>query len=101
MRLTFLAVLGGLAVTAGTAAAGPIERACLSSGRSASMQLCTCIQQAADLTLTGRDQSRAAEFFRDPHQAQVVRQSDRSSDEDFWQRYRAFGQTAEAYCKAG
>lgn len=90
------AVMAALAATG--AAAGPIERACLSSERGASRQLCGCIQQAADLTLSGRDQSRAAAFFRDPHQAQETRQSGRRSDEAFWQRYRSFGQTAEAFC---
>jgi hypothetical protein len=86
------------AVSAPMALAGPIERACNTSGRGADPRLCTCIQQAADLTLTGRDQTRAANFFRDPHQAQEIRQSDRRSDEAFWQRYRAFGDTAEAFC---
>lgn len=96
-----IAVVGGLTVTAEAALAGPIERACMSSGRSANAQLCTCIQQAADLTLSGRDQTRAVAFFRDPHQAQVVRQSGRNGDADFWRRYRAFGQTAEAFCQGG
>ncbi|MDH3263196.1 MAG: hypothetical protein OEM24_04290 [Paracoccaceae bacterium] len=86
------------ALPAPMALAGPIERACNTSGRAASQRLCSCIQQAADLTLTQRDQTRAAKFFRDPHQAQEIRQSDRRSDEAFWQRYRAFGDTAEAFC---
>jgi hypothetical protein len=101
MRHVILATgLAALAATtaAPAVAAGDIERACAAAGRSASAQLCNCIQQAADLTLTGRDQSRAAKFFRDPHQAQEIRQSDRQTDEAFWQRYRAFGQTAEAFC---
>ena len=76
-----------------------IERACLKSDRgSGDRSLCGCIQDAANLTLTARDQRRAAEFFDDPHQAQVVRQSDRRSDEVFWKRYKNFGQTAETFC---
>lgn len=91
------AVLVGLSTAA--AHAGPIERACLSSGRpGVSQGLCGCIQHAADITLGRGDQSRAASFFRDPHQAQVVRQSDSRRDEDFWRRYERFGETAAAYC---
>jgi hypothetical protein len=97
MKHLFLTV--ALCAVPYAASAGTIERACLGSDRSAANpQLCACIQQAADLTLTNRDQSRAAKFFRDPHQAQEVRQSDRASDEEFWRRYRSFGDTAEAFC---
>lgn len=99
MRKVILTAAALTAVSAAAASASAIERACLASGRSgASVQLCRCVQQAADLTLSSRDQSRAVKFFRDPHQAQVVRRSDRRTDEEFWRRYRAFGQTAEAYC---
>lgn len=94
-------ILGAvLAATLAPAAfAGPIERACLNSDRrAASRALCGCIQDVADITLSGRDQRLAASFFRDPHKAQVIRQSDRHSHEVFWQKYKAFGRTAEAYC---
>ena len=77
-----------------------IERACLKSDRgNGNRSLCGCIQDAANLTLTSSDQRKAAKFFSDPHQAQVVRQSDRRSDEAFWERYRNFGQTAEVFCR--
>ncbi len=77
-----------------------IERACLNSERSAGNRaLCGCIQDAANLTLTSRDQRMAAEFFDDPHRAQEIRQSDRRSHEAFWQRYKNFGQTAEIFCQ--
>lgn len=83
----------------GAAFADVIQRACMGSDRpAANVQLCSCIQQAADMTLSGRDQRRAVRFFRDPHEAQVVRQSDRRSDEEFWLRYKSFGETAEAVC---
>jgi len=81
------------------AMAGPIEGACLKSDRKAvSRSLCGCIQQVADMTLTGSDQRRAAGFFRDPDQAQNVRMSKSDSDNAFWARYRSFGDMAEAYC---
>lgn len=81
------------------ASAGPIESACLQSGRqAASRQLCRCIQQAANATLTRGDQRQAAQFFRDPHKSQEIRASRSSRDSEFWARYRRFGETAEAYC---
>ncbi|MGC9418077.1 MAG: hypothetical protein ACP5EN_03810 [Rhodovulum sp.] len=95
-RLALAAVLAALCTPA---VAGPIERACLGSDRpGVSRGLCGCIQNAADLTLTQGDQRQAARFFRDPHQAQEVRQSDRRSDSAFWERYKRFGATAEAFC---
>ncbi|MFC7703977.1 hypothetical protein ACFQXB_07205 [Plastorhodobacter daqingensis] len=82
-----------------TAVAGPIESACLSSGRqAASRALCRCVQQAADATLTRGDQRQAAAFFRDPHKSQEIRASKSASDSAFWARYRQFGATAEAHC---
>jgi hypothetical protein len=98
MKSTMFAVLL-TAGFAGSADAGSIQRACLQSDRARGNQaLCGCIQQAADLTLSNRDQSRAAKFFSDPHEAQEVRQSDRSDDAEFWLRYKSFGETAEAFC---
>lgn len=83
------------------ASAGPIENACLSSGRAPGAALCSCIQRAADATLTRRDQRTAARFFSDPGRAQDVRMSTRESDNAFWARYRQFGATAEAQCARG
>lgn len=82
-----------------TAMAGPIESACLKSDRKvANRALCGCIQQVADMTLKGGDQRKAAKFFKDPDQAQEVRMSKRDSDNEFWARYKNFGETAAAYC---
>ena len=82
-----------------TATAGPIESACLRSDRQAANRaLCGCIQQVADMTLKGSDQRKAAKFFRDPDQAQKVRMSKSDSDNEFWARYKNFGETAAAYC---
>ena len=90
--VAFLPVLSSVAV------AGPIERACLASDRGGSRSLCGCIQQAADMTLSGGDQKRAAKFFKDPEAAHATWTSQSKSDDAFWERYKSFGQTAEAYC---
>lgn len=82
-------------------ASGQISNACMASGRkAANPRLCGCIQAVANSSLRGGgDQSMAASFFKDPHQAQVIRQSDNPRHEDFWQRYKAFTSRAEATCK--
>lgn len=97
VRATLVAVF--LSLMSGTGAAGPIERACLSSDRAgASRTLCGCIQQVADMTLQGGDQRRAAGFFKDPEKAHATWTSQTASDNAFWDRYKNFGATAEAYC---
>lgn len=85
-------------VTSSVAMAGPIERACMASDRGGNSSLCGCIQQAADMTLSGGDQKRAAKFFKDPEAAHATWISQSKSDDAFWERYKSFGQTAEAYC---
>lgn len=80
--------------------AGQIEQACLQSERGYGQRaLCTCIQDAANMTLTPRDQRLAATFFSDPHRAQEVRQSRRRQHEAFWERYENFGVAAETFCR--
>ena len=89
-----------VALLSGPAWANEIERACLKSDRAGGNRtLCGCIQDAANLTLTSRDQRLAASFFRNPDRAQEVRMSDSRRDEVFWDRYQAFGRTAEHYCR--
>jgi hypothetical protein len=102
MRAVILSLFMSVALVpvAGPAAAGAIERACLSSERGGNRALCGCIQAAADRTLTGSDQRKAARFFSDPDQAEEVRMSDRRSDKEFWERYEAFGYFAEVSCTA-
>ena len=86
-------------LTTPLAMAGPIDSACARSERSArSNQLCSCIQQVADQTLSRGDQRRAARFFRDAEAAQEVRMSKSDADNAFWTRYKNFAATAEAYC---
>ena len=87
-----------LPAMSGVALAGPIERACMASDRGGNRSLCGCIQQAADMTLTGSDQKRAAKFFKNPDAAHATWVSQSASDDAFWERYKSFGQTAEAYC---
>ena len=87
-------------ITAPLAVAGPIDSACISSDRArGNSPLCGCIQQVANQTLSRSDQRRAAAFFRDPHQAQVVRMSKSNADNAFWARYKQFAGAAEAYCR--
>lgn len=91
------ALLAGL--TPAPSSAGAIDRACrLSDRTAASPRLCRCIQQVADQSLSRGEQRTVAKWFSDPHQAQVVRQSDRRSDERLWLRYKAFGENAARSC---
>ena len=91
--------IAAILLTAPFAEAGPIDNACIRSERGArSAGLCGCIQQVADQTLSRADQRRAAGFFRNAQAAQDVRMSKRAADNQFWDRYKAFAATAEAYC---
>lgn len=96
----FAVILAMCGLAASPAGAGSIERACLKSDRgSGQRNLCGCIQSAADITLTVRDQKLAASFFANPEKAQKVRTSNRRGDEAFWDRYSEFGQIAQVYCR--
>jgi len=89
----------GLAALPSLTLAGPIERACLQSDRAAVTRvLCSCIQGVADASLRGNEQRQTAQFFYDPQLAQDTRQSNRSSDERLWQRWRDFASLAERHC---
>ena len=78
---------------------GPLNKACLSSDRKArSRALCGCIQAVANNTLSGSQQRLAVSFYADPHKAQVIRQSDNASHEEFWKAYKNYGQTAKRTC---
>jgi len=79
---------------------GAVGKACMDAGRSdASAQLCSCVQRAANETLNGGDQSRAADFFADPERAEATRMSSSRSDDAFWSRYRDFANAAERMCQ--
>ena len=82
-------------------AANLIERACLKAGRTgATRELCGCIQRVANQSLGKSDQRLAASFFKKPHKAQVIRQSDRASHEAFWTRYKKWSASAKETCGA-
>lgn len=94
--MLLLAILASLPAAAH---AGPIGNACLKSDRSAATRpLCNCIDNAARSTLNRGDQRMAAKFFKDPHRAQEIRQSDRRSHEVFWKRYKTFLSEAQRRC---
>jgi len=99
MRAIFPAA-AALFIWTGSAQAQAIENACLRSDRETSSRaLCGCIQQAANLTLTAKDQKLASAFYGDPQKAQDVRQSNRRSHERFWDRYKDYAEMALTYCK--
>lgn len=76
-----------------------LETACSRSARAAASGiLCGCIQEVANLTLTASDQRLALSFFKDPQKAQDIRQSDSSSHEKFWGRYKQFTNAARDLC---
>ena len=92
--LVFLTACGGGRVS------GPVSKACMAADRkSASTQLCSCVQQAANQTLNGSEQRRAAKFFKEPQDAQDTRQSKSYSENQFWDRYKRFSSTAEQMCR--
>lgn len=87
---------------AGPAAAGVIERECLSAPRAGGDRaLCACVQRVADATLTPRDQREVARFLRDPDRAEQARRRDDPAAEAFWARFTAFGDAAERSCAPG
>lgn len=99
MRKSYFVVFAAVLAACGPRVSGEIGQACLAGGRSAANpQLCSCIQQVANQSLSGRDQRRAATFFADPQLAQDIRQADGRANEAFWQRYRAFYQQAQQSC---
>ncbi len=100
-KLSLMALGLALALTAipMTADTSRIKSACLQSDRlGATSSRCSCIQKVANKSLTRSDRRLASKFFSDPHKAQEIRQSDRRSHEEFWKRYRAFGDAAQATC---
>lgn len=98
-KLLSIAATGLMLVGPQAAFAGPIEKACLRSDRpQATRAMCRCVDSVAQSTLTRSEQRRAASFFSDPDRAQQVRMSKTASDNAFWDRYRAFGASAEQYC---
>ncbi|MEQ3711687.1 MAG: hypothetical protein ABNH38_10765 [Tateyamaria sp.] len=78
---------------------GPIYSACRKADRKqASRSQCGCVQAVANQSLDPSDQRRGAGFFTDPQKAQDVRTSERSIDERFWLRWKAYGDKAAQIC---
>lgn len=96
MRTLILA--GTLLCVALPLQANTIRNACLTAPRAGDVNTCTCIQSAADRTLSKQDQKLAASFFANPDRSEEVRRSDTRRHDAFWKRYQAFGQMAEAFC---
>lgn len=91
IALTTLTACGG-GVT------GAIGNACMDADRrAANPALCSCVQRAANATLTGREQTRAAAFFDNPQLAQDTRKASPSGR--FWTRYKEFSRTAKRMCR--
>ena len=79
---------------------GDVGKACMAAGRSAANSaLCSCVQQSANHTLSGRDQKLAATFFEEPQKAQDVRQASGPVNNAFWDRYKIFTRQAEMSCR--
>lgn len=98
-RLVLLGALVFLAACGGGRVSGDVGEACIAADRNAaSTQLCSCVQQAASLTLNASDQRRAATFFEDPQLAQDARQSRNSSSSRFWKRYKDFSAKSKQMC---
>ncbi|UUV06906.1 hypothetical protein [Ruegeria sp. YS9] len=88
-----------LTAVAPVADAAQIRQACMASDRSAATRdRCSCIQRVADQALTRSDQKTVAKWFKDPHQAQVLKMSKTARDDALWDRYQNFGQMAQAIC---
>lgn len=100
MKTPVFAAITSLILLAPVAAfAGPVENACNRSDRPGTNRaLCRCIDAVASQTLTRSEQRRAARFFSNPDEAQSVRMSRSAADNEFWSRYRAFGEAAERSC---
>lgn len=103
MKLSITRTLGSVALAfalAAPAQAGLISMACVRSDRDAANdRMCNCLQHVANQALSFPEQRLASTFFRDPELAQEVRRSDKRSLEIFWERYVAYGKTAEVMCK--
>ncbi|MEL6572175.1 MAG: arginine transporter [Pseudomonadota bacterium] len=100
MRKTGLTLILIALTACGPRVTGEVGKACINGGRSAAnARLCTCVQQAANQTLNGSEQIRAAAFFAEPDLAQATRQSDNGGDERFWDRYKVFADTARRQCR--
>ena len=82
------------------AVAGPwIPPACVSERAAGNGQLCGCIQQVADMTLSRvRIRAPRGEILRRCRAGARGAHVKSDTDNAFWARYKNFATTAEAYC---
>ena len=96
MILTALVAVG----SCGPRVSGEVGKACLAADRkAANAQLCSCVQAAANVHLNGSDQKIAASFFAEPEKANDMKIATSRSADAFWDRYKAFSQTAQRSCR--
>ncbi|QXT40703.1 hypothetical protein [Gymnodinialimonas ceratoperidinii] len=98
MRFIYPAVAVAVMAVPQSVQANPIQRACMASDQYSSRSLCSCIGDAADVTLSRRQMREGARWFDDPQRAQDTRQSDRARDEEMWSAWRTFSTLAEQSC---
>ena len=80
-------------------AQGHVSTACKIHNReTATARQCSCIQAAADLTLSQSEQQRAVRFFAEPELLQQIKLSDTPQNERFWYTWARFAETAEQLC---
>jgi len=98
MRVVIGAAVAVFVSMSGAHAGGLIQKACLGTGGLKLKSVCSCMQTAADMTLTPSDQRRAASFFLNPSAAQAVSLSSNRKDRDFWGRYTLFTKASHEAC---
>ena len=100
MKHTLAGACAALCIFSGqTVFAGSVQQACLSAGSSeANYRVCRCIQSAADVTLSVKDRSLAAEIIRNPDNVTGIKSSKRRNHARFMERYSQFGELARAFC---
>ena len=99
LALSCLCVLTACGGSGGRGVSGEIAQACLAADRSAANPaLCSCVQRAANQTLSASDKRRVVEFFGDPEVAHAMKINDSPFAEAFWDRYREFVSTSRQMC---
>ena len=79
--------------------AGTVQQACLmAQSTKANNRVCRFIQNAADATLSSKDQSIAAAIIRNPDNVTDIKSSKRRTHARFMESYSQFGELARAFC---
>lgn len=80
-------------------ASGPIGTACLNHRRTgATPARCSCVQAAANQTLSQAQQKRSVLFFSEPGKLQDIRQSSAPANARLWDAWQRFADTAQTLC---